>query len=211
MTNNVNKTDDGDNKWLYVATLTLIQLWVLFITQPGLLTTIGSIAGVLCVTTLVFRDYKTFLFGAVANISFLIIGIQNGVYSELIQQPMFLILGALGYMNWKYGYENKVINLFKNITPKKAAGIAGIAIILWSIISYLLGSSVYIYDGLLCGTAIASQALEIDKSKYSWIGWMLLNVLSIITWAKVGNTAMAFVYVVYLINSTKGFIKYSRK
>ena len=193
----------------YVAFFTIVQAVVLLNTQPNLMTFIGTLAGVLCVTTLVFRNSFTFIFGMISNVLFLLIGLQNGVYSEMIQQPMYFVLSIVGLYTWISGKNSALYSFLSKAKVSNVLIISMFFIIIWGIVSYNLGSQVFIRDAFLGGIALAAQTLEIGKNNYSWVGWVLLNAISISTWVTVGNTAMATMYVLYLMNSLYGLIKWN--
>jgi len=193
-------------KFIYVLLFTIIQSIILFNTHPNYLTLIGTLAGVLSVTTLVFRNPITFIFSMISNGAFLVIGVQHGVFSEMIQQPMYFVLSIIGLNTWLYNRKNRLVDFLASAKVRNIIIVSVVFILVWGVISYNLGSKVFVRDALLGGIALASQSLEIGKNRFSWVGWILLNTISISTWISVGNIAMAAMYTLYLINSVYGLI-----
>ena len=122
---------------------------------------------------------------------------------------MYCVLSIIGLHTWVSGKNNRMSDYLSKTKLTNVLIVSFVFIILWGIISYNLGSQVYIRDAFLGGIALAAQTLEIGKNRYSWIGWILLDAISISTWLSIGNIAMAAMYCLYLINSLYGLIKWN--
>lgn len=149
------------------------------------------------------------------NATMLVIGFSNGIYSEIIQQPMFFAINAIGFMHMNSKSSNrqvdKVLDKIKSIKSTYVFAISFLVIVGWSILSFSLGSPIWLKDGLLGGIAISAQVFSISENKYSWYGWMILNGLNVWTWMTLGHAAMAVLYGAYLLNSIVGYIVWSRE
>lgn len=192
-----------------------LQIVTLIITKASLLSVISSLAGIIYVSTLVFKKRYTFLFAMIFNATMLVIGFGNGIYSEIIQQPMFFAINAIGFMHMNSKSSNrqvdKVLDKIKSIKSTYVFAISFLMIVGWSILSFSLGSPIWLKDGLLGGIAISAQVFSISENKYSWYGWMILNGLNVWTWMTLGHAAMAVLYGAYLLNSIVGYIVWSRE
>lgn len=199
---------------LYLLSLVIVQVVVLIITKATLLTAITNIAGVIYVGTLVFKRKYTFVAAMIFNAGCLVIGLQHGIYSEIIQQPMFFAANLVGFMHMNFKGNiptaDRVLDRLGAVTPWKVILTSVIVTILWSGASYYLGSSIWLKDGLLGGIAISAQVFSIAENKYSWYYWMALNALSLITWFSLGNLAMGVLYSVYLGNAILGAYVWSK-
>lgn len=199
----------------YLVVLLGIQLTVLSINNSSLLESVSAIAGVFYVSLLAFKKRPAFLFALLFNTLLLIIGIQHGVYSEIVQQPMFFtvnLMGALSVYNLKQPTVLKnLLSWVKNINLRRLLIFSSLVIIIWIGLSSKLGSSVPVHDGILGGVAIVAQVLSIVERKESWYGWMTLNIISASTWHLVGNTPLSIMYGVFFINAVIGYILWNRE
>lgn len=199
----------------YLVVLLGIQLTVLSINNSSLLESVSAIAGVFYVSLLAFKKRPAFLFALLFNALLLIIGIQHGVYSEIVQQPMFFtvnLMGALSVYNLKQPTVLKnLLSWVKNINLRRLLIFSSLVIIIWIGLSSKLGSSVPVHDGILGGVAIVAQVLSIVERKESWYGWMTLNIISALTWHLVGNTPLSIMYGVFFINAVIGYILWNRE
>lgn len=200
---------------IYVVILVAIQAGVLFVTGANLLAVITNIAGVIYVSTLVFKKKYTFLAAMIFNAGCLIIGLQHGIYSEIIQQPMFFAANLIGFMHMNFKGNmptvDRILDKIGAVTPWKVILTSVVVTILWSGVSYYLGSPIWWKDGLLGGIAISAQVFSIAENKYSWYYWMALNAVSLFTWFTLGNVAMGVLYSVYLFNAVLGLYFWSKE
>lgn len=195
--------------------LTLAQLTVLITTKATLISAISSMAGILYVSTLVFKKKFTFFFAMIFNVTMLFIGVQNGIYSEIIQQPMFFLINLIGFINMisrsKHPRIERFLNRLKMINHRLVFATSLLVMIFWSILSYTFGSPIWLKDGVLGGISISAQVFSISENKNSWFGWMALNALNVWTWYTLDNPVMATLYFFYFINSVVGYISWSKE
>lgn len=202
-------------QFVYILVLFLFQLSVLIITKASLLSFITNLAGILYVSTLVFKKRYTFLMAMVFNAGCLVIGIKHGIYSEIIQQPMFFVFNLIGFANMNFDKDIPKLHIFlkrvSKVAPWKTILVSVCVTMVWFFVSYSLESPVWIRDGILGGLAITAQVFSIAENKYSWYYWMALNGLSLYTWFSLGNTVMGSLYSVYFLNAIVGLIVWSKK
>ncbi len=199
----------------YVAIILAVQLFVAINQQATGLALVSSIFGAVYVASLAMRYKGAFLLAIVFNISTLFIGIEHKIFSEMIQQPLFILANIIGFIN--VAYADREIPAIKRILDalKKFDGWSIIIIslgltIAWSALSYSLGSPVWYKDGLLGGIALTAQFFTTAGNKNSWFYWMALNLLSSWTWLTVAspNIAMSFLYGLFFVNAIIGYVLY---
>ena len=199
-------------QYSYISTIVILQLIILLTTQSPVIQWVSGIAGAVYVASLTFNKWYTFLFAIVFNGTMLVIGVQHGILSEMIQQPLFIIMGILGFlhMNYhnKFKFVNKSLDYIKSIKPVYILTLSVIVIVLWTMVSKQLGSPIWWKDGLLGGIAISAQLFSIVGNKYSWFYWIALNGLTSWTWYTLStpNIAMGSLYLIFLINAVFGFV-----
>lgn len=206
------KKNEQIAQYSYIAIIVLAQLVILFVTKSSMLPAISSLAGALYVSALTFKKKFAFLAAMVFNATMLFVGWQHGILSEIIQQPMFFLMDILGLVQMnrpgKYPVIDKVLTRFKTIRAYKVFLLSFVFIVVWTIISFNLGSPIWQKDGLLGGIAIAAQVFAIAENKYSWFGWMALNGMTAFTWLTMSpaNGTMGALYIIFFVNSIVGFI-----
>lgn len=199
-------------QYSYILIVFIAQLVILTQTQSPIIQWVSGLSGAIYVSSLTFNRWYTFLFAIVFNGTMLIIGVENGILSEMIQQPLFIIMGILGFLHMnfhnKFKFVNKTLDYIKKINPVIVLVISLIVIIIWTMISKEMGSPIWWKDGLLGGIAISAQLFSIAGNKYSWFYWMALNGLTASTWFTLQqpNIAMGSLYTIFLVNAIFGFV-----
>lgn len=211
---------DNNIQKAYVGGILALQIIVILVSQGAewsVSTTIGaftSISGAIYVSTLVFKWRTTFFWAMLFNAGMLYAGVMGGVFSEIIQQPMFFVANLAGLLN---------VFAIKGFAPlhkalAKVGGAKALTVFLlaigfsicWTFVSMALGSQVPVHDGLLGGIAITAQVFSIAGHSKSWFCWMALNALSCYTWILLGNYMLAFMYLVFLANAVLGYLSWSK-
>lgn len=201
-------------KYVYVVAIVLAQFYVLMNTNSPTIQWVSGLAGAIYVSTLAINNRFTFLFALVFNGTMLVIGTEHGILSEMIQQPLFIAMAILGFINMNFENKFKVVtrslDRIKNIKQINVLISSLILIIVWTFISKGLGSPIWWKDGLLGGIALSAQLFSIAGVKSSWFYWMALNALSAWTWFAMtpSNHAMGMLYVLFFINAVVGYISW---
>lgn len=199
-------------QYAYITLIVLAQLVVLFTVKTPIVQWVSGLAGALYVSTLTFSKKYTFLVALVFNTTMLFIGIQHGILSEIIQQPLFMAMGIIGFvhMNFQgqYKFINNTLERIRNIEVWKILLLSIIVMVVWTFISKGLGSPIWWKDGILGGVAISAQLFSIAGNKYSWFYWMTLDALTTWTWFTLAtpNIAMGVLYLIFLANAIFGYI-----
>lgn len=202
---------------LYTLLIVVLQVGATMLNGApfGSLTWFTSLFGAMYVSRLVFKKRDAFLWALFFNAGMLISGIQGGVFSEILQQPMFFLVNVTGLIEvLNTSKLGQLTNFFKKLGETKPYTVIGISVVImfaWALLSYTLGSPVPVHDGILGGLAISAQVFSIAEHKYSWFGWMGLNVFSGWTWFLVGNLPLGFMYTIFFINALVGLYYWSRK
>lgn len=194
----------------YQVVFLITQLVISVVSGNAILSlgTLTAIFGALYVSKLSFKHKSAFAWALLFNVGMLIMGVMSGIFSEMIQQPMFFIVNLTGVFE-VYG-SNKLVklsNFFKKLGQAKPVVVLGASVVLmviWGFISYALGSTVPIHDGILGGLALSAQLFSIAEHKYSWWAWITLNVVNISAWLSVGNAPVAIMYLTFIINALIG-------
>ena len=97
-------------QYAYITLIVLAQLVVLFTVKTPIVQWVSGLAGALYVSTLTFSKKYTFLVALVFNTTMLFIGIQHGILSEIIQQPLFMAMGIIGFVHMNFQGQYKFIN-----------------------------------------------------------------------------------------------------
>ncbi len=198
----------------YIISIVGLQLIVNIVTHQPILNFITTLFGALYVSTLVFKRKLTFFWSLFFNAGMLVTGVQNGVFSEMIQQPMFFLVNLAGLLTVFNINHLKPLHRMTNKLGKTRAVVVNSSVIIfmivWTFVSMGLGSRVPLHDGVLGGLAITAQIFSIVGNNSSWFGWVALNFMSFWTWITLGNFPMALMYVIFLINAIFGYVMWSK-
>ena len=200
----------------YISGFILIQLLVLYLQPTTSLAVISALSGTIYVSALAMRKKYAFLIAIIFNLCTLIIGVEHGIYSEMIQQPLFIIANIIGFINVAYTDKFAQLSVFlkklHNIQLSSVFAVSILLAICWTVLSFYLGSHVWWKDGLLGGIALTAQTFTTAGNKNSWFYWMTLNILSSWTWFTVANpnVTMGILYILFFINAIIGYIIYNK-
>ena len=74
----------------------------------------------------------------------------------------------------------------------------------------LIGSNQAYIDAATNVLAFVAQILMIKGYKEQWLWWLLVNVLCLVMWLRVGNLSMVFMYIAWIVNCCYGWINYNK-
>lgn len=137
---------------------------------------------------------------------------QYGLYSTSALNILYYIPVQLyGWYKWIYGSDGNGIKFptWMTWTHRFISVVAvGIVTITWGFMMVQLGASFAFLDSLVLAISVASQFLLSFKKIEAWIGWVTVDVLSIVMFASAGSYMSAGLYVVLLVIASLGFVEW---
>ncbi|QIL46237.1 nicotinamide mononucleotide transporter [Vagococcus coleopterorum] len=206
-------------EWVYLLGLLAIQVATFFFTKEVDNSTMGmltAIANIFCVFLVAKGKMSNYLFGIFYAGFYFIISMQHFVLGEAALATFYFVMQFVGLYTWSLnmhevtGDESEVVES-KTLDAKGWFVTLASTAILYTIIVMLLiafKSNSPMQDALTTSVSIIAQILMTKRFAEQWIMWIVVNVLQLWLWIKVGDAAMIAMTVAILINSTYGYINW---
>lgn len=136
------------------------------------------------------------------------------LYADALQQVMYIVLLIYGWIRWtapaKVKGVEKVSRINKSELFSYAISIAGITILLGSLLSkYTMAIYPYI-DSFATSTAFVAQFMIARKKIENWILWMVVNTVYIVIYFQKALFLYVVLFGIYLFLSFYGFYQWKK-
>ncbi|HBO37130.1 MAG TPA: nicotinamide riboside transporter PnuC [Pasteurellaceae bacterium] len=200
--------------WLSIFIIAQISAYIM---EPdSVLAMISGIAGILCVVFVSKGKVSNYFFGLIFAYTYFYVAWGANFLGEM-NTTLYVYIPAqfIGYFLWKENLhkdqQGSQAIITKSLTPR-----GWLALLLFMAVGTTLfvqalkaaGGSSTGLDGLTTIIVVAAQFLMILRYREQWVLWIILNVLSIILWAK--TPAMNLMYSAYLLNSLYGYYNWTK-
>ncbi|MDD5192551.1 MAG: nicotinamide riboside transporter PnuC [Candidatus Nanoarchaeia archaeon] len=153
--------------------------------------------------------------GIAMTILYVIIFLNVKLYSDTLENFIYIFMQIYGWYYWVYGNKKK-----KDSVPVKRLKIMGI--IFWSleiiVVTMLLGyvmanytgASLPYWDSLTTVMSLTAQWLMGRKILENWVLWISVDVMALFIYSYKGLYMTTGLYAVFLVLATSGLIKWYR-
>lgn len=200
---------------IWLAVFIIAQIWAYVQAPDSRLAMISGISGILCVVLVSKGKISNYFFGLIFAYTYFYVAWGQNFLGEM-NTVLYVYLPAqfIGYFMWKNNMQND--NGGESVVAKALTAKGWITLALFIGIGTLLfvqalqaaGGSSTGLDGLTTIIVVAAQLLMILRYREQWLLWIVLNILSIILWAK--TPAMYLMYSAYLLNSLYGYYNWTK-
>ena len=191
--------------------------------QMSLLELLAVLTGLAAVWFAAKANIVTWLFAVINAILFFMLYYQVNLYSAMILQLFFFCNAIYGWFNWKkqgtdgdeivtlLSHKARVLWTVVVIGGAFSLGTVMSRIHLWLPDLFSEKARFVLTDAMIAVMSIAASLLLAKLKLENWILWILVNVLSIIMYAKLGVMLVSIEYVIFLVMAIYGFIRWKRK
>lgn len=194
---------------------------------------IGTLAGLLCIWLASLEKLVNYAFGLINVTLFAVIFFQIQLYASLLLQLFFFVANIYGWYAWsRQNANNQHLLQIRWLSMKKALGCAGVCVVaiglmtLWinPVFAWLtrvavtvmqsLGLAVKMpqlqpdafpfWDSCLMVLSIVAMVLMTRKYVENWLLWVVINVISVMIFARQGVYAMALEYAILTLIALNG-------
>lgn len=203
--------------WLLVFIVAQVLAYV-YDPDPSsisILAMVAGISGVICNVFVSKGKISNYLFGLIFAYSYFYVAWGANYLGEM-NTTLYVYIPAqfIGYFLWKQNMqhaENSDAVVTKALTIKGWA-----AVLTFIVVGTLLfvqalnaaGGSSTGLDGLTTIIVVTAQTLMLLRYREQWLLWIVLNILSIVLWAK--NPSMYIMYSAYLLNALYGYYNWTK-
>jgi nicotinamide mononucleotide transporter len=175
------------------------------------LETAGVVTGAACVMLVVRRSIWNFPVGIVSCAAYLVFFAEGRLYADAGLQIVFIVLGIHGWVSWARGRTDSIsiqrIPLGE-LTAVAAAFPAG-----WLGLTRLLehfNGAAPVYDAFVTTLSLAAQWLLNRRYVESWLGWIVVDQVSVILFWSRGMYLTAMLYALFLAMCVAGLVEWRR-
>lgn len=212
---------------IWLATFTIVNIWLFFAMKDSILGLISSLAGMLCVVLVAKGKISNYFFGLIQVVLYGWISFTYGLYGETILNWAFYVpIQFIGFWMWsrnskksseKNNPNNRVVG--EEIRAKRLTGVQlavlliGSAILIAAYAWFLatIGGRAVGLDSATNVLSIVAQFLMLARYAEQWLLWIIVDILSISMWAWVLITqdgtawTQLVMWTAFLVNGIYGY------
>ena len=159
-----------------------------------------------CVYLCVKQKRLNYPIGIIGSILLAALFIDMELYASMFMS-LYLVPGLfMGWRDWKKQDDTNTppSTLRLNEIPKLAL-MSVVTFVAMFLMTNYLGGVLTPYDSGIVAATILGQYLLNARKIENWMVWVVVNILSIYTYASAGGYVLAMQYVVFLINTAYGY------
>lgn len=207
---------------VWIISMTLLLLVSSEMMGDTLLGIITTLTGMLCVVLIAKGNIWNYFWGIINVSLYAFICYQANYAGDFMLNAFFYLpMNVIGLLMWKRHYDNahdvvdtRKFNVIKWICTIIIIAIAtAILSVGMPLINSLLkmdANPLPIVDAFTTVTSITAMLLMVYRYTEQWILWIVVNLLSIVMWLSIGNSAMVIMFTAYEINSIYGYINWRK-
>jgi nicotinamide mononucleotide transporter len=175
------------------------------------LETAGVVTGAACVLLVVWRSVWNFPVGIASCVAYLVFFAQGRLYADAGLQVVFILLSIHGWVAWVRGRAD--------VTPVRRVPIdelTALAIVFpalwWSLVLLLehVGGAAPTLDAFVTTLSLAAQWLLNRRYIESWLGWIVVDQVSVALFWSRDMRLTAGLYAIFLVMCVAGLVEWRR-
>ena len=194
---------------LGITLLTAYQSYTTFNTM-WIASFIVSLAGTFGTMATAYRWKYAGLPNMVQNIFNIFVSISSGIFGDAIMSLYYFATESASLKIWTAHAKDNKVEVDKSVNWTRVILLVLITGFGLGTFSYVLGGQMIVLDALNNATgAIAQYLQKVERKRAGWLLWGVTNIAGIIIWTQVGNIQLAMMYVVFTLNSVRGYLNWS--
>ena len=201
----------------FLISMLALQIIVFILVPDTVIGIISGISGVISVVLCAKGKISFYYIGFVQTISYLYLAWTNRLYGEVIENIFYLVTMVWGIFLWKKNMQKNEDGT-SDVKAKKFTALQWIlSVILTIAFTYFvglwlesIGSNEAYLDAATNVMSIFAQLLMIWRFREHWIWWIVIDVICVILWARIGNWSMVAMYISWIINAAYGWYNWSK-
>ncbi len=175
------------------------------------LETMGTLTGAACVLLVVRRSVWNFPIGIVSCTAYLVFFADGRLFADAGLQVVFILLGIHGWISWVRGRAE--VTPVRRIPLDELTVLAAAFPAVWLGLTKLLeavGGAAPVYDAFVTTLSLASQWMLNRRHIESWLGWIIVDQVSVVLFWSRDMHLTAGLYFVFLAMCVAGLIEWRR-
>ncbi|UUV47117.1 nicotinamide mononucleotide transporter [Bacillus phage vB_BanS-Thrax5] len=198
---------------------TVLSVYMFVAFDDTVLSLTASLTGMWCVLLVAKGKVSNYIFGVINTALYAYISYKSQLYGEFMLNAFYYFpIQFIGFYLWSKNKATDNVVKAKRLTKKGwlylVGTVAGVGI-LYGLFLHMIGSQQAGLDGFAVVLSLTAQLLMLKRYAEQWLLWIVVNILTIILWFNAfmadGNSITILVmWCMYLVNSTYGYIKWSK-
>lgn len=199
---------------------TVLSVYMFVAFDDTVLSLTASLTGMWCVLLVARGKVSNYFFGVINTALYAYISYKSQLYGEFMLNAFYYFpIQFIGFYLWNKnksvdGAVVKAKKLSKKGWMYLVATVAGVGV-LYGVFLHMIGSQQAGLDGFAVVLSLTAQLLMLKRYAEQWLLWIVVNILTIILWfnsfmADGNSITILVMWCMYLVNSTYGYIKWSK-
>lgn len=175
------------------------------------LETVGAVTGAACVMLVVRRSIWNFPAGILSCAAYLVFFADGRLYADAGLQVLFIALGIHGWVAWARGRTGTTPVRRLPLGELTALAVAFPAA--WLALTRLLehvNGAAPVYDAFVTALSLVAQWLLNRRYVESWLGWIVVDQVSVVLFWSRGMYLTAGLYALFLAMCVAGLVEWRR-
>jgi len=176
---------------------------------------IAAISGILCVVLCAKGEKSQYIWGLLNVIGYVIIAFINRYYGEVMLNAIYYLPSQfVGYYLWNKHHNEKTnkvqgkkLNLINSLI---LLVLCSIGIFGYKLILDLLKGNSTLLDSASTVISVFANTLMLLRFREQWLLWIIIDFITVVMWALVGDFIMVTMWLVYLINAFYGYYNWTK-
>lgn len=172
---------------------------------------VGSVTGAACVMLVVTRSIWNFPLGIVSCAAYLVFFADGKLFAEAGLQVMFIVLGVHGWVSWLRGRAETAP--VRRLPLGELTALCVVFPAIWFWLTQLLeavNGAAPTLDAFVATLSIASQWMLNRRYVETWLGWIVVDQVSVALFLSRGMYLTAGLYALFLVMCVAGLIEWRR-
>jgi nicotinamide mononucleotide transporter len=163
-----------------------------------------------CEYLCIVQSRSNYPIGAISTVALSVLFYQSGLYSSMILNMYLAPTLVWGYIRWKPDHATRPVSHVDLKWWPVYIALTGIVWYALSTISSSMGASLALMDSSILAMSILAQFLLDQKKLENWLMWILVNIVSIVTYWQAGLFIVSMQYMFFLLNAFVGYYAWYR-
>lgn len=202
---------------IFLVSMLALQIVVFIISPDTVIGIISGVSGVISVVLCAKGKISFYYIGFVQTVSYLYLAWTNKLYGEVIENIFYLVTMVWGIFLWKKNMQ-KNDDGTSDVKTKKFTPLQWTLAIVFTAVSAFfvgmwldsIGSNEAYLDAATNVMSIFAQLLMIWRFREQWIWWIVIDIICVVMWVRIGNWSMVAMYISWIINAAYGWYNWSK-
>ncbi len=205
---------------LWIAVFTVMLLVTSYLWQDNLFGVVTTLTGMLCVVLVAKGNIWNYFWGFINVLGYSYIAYNANYAGDFVLNLFYYLpMQFIGYFMWRNNVSDEIVEV-KSFTIKNWV-ISIIQLVIGTYIISLLmpqinalfgmdANPLPLVDSFTSFGSIFAMYLMARRFTEQWIIWIVVNIMAIVMWVRLGDSSMVIMWSAYLLNSIYGYYNWRK-